>query len=162
MTTGILIKKTFIWCGSLTALEVESVIIMTEVHGGMQVEVVLQLRVLHVSGNRKLADTLGGKMSMTNVEAGPHSDTIPLTRAHPTATKLHPLIVPVIIPMTLWGAITFKLACVETYVTLILLTAFSTISILSHSGLRDSILPCYSLVPVACSVGVHGRRESLP
>lgn len=61
MTTGILIKKTFIWCGSLTASEVESVIIMTEVHGGTQVEVVLQPRVLHVAGNRKLADTLGGK-----------------------------------------------------------------------------------------------------
>ena len=48
-------------------------------HGGMQTDVVLeeQLRVLHLAVNRKLTETLGGILSIGNLRARPHSDTLP-------------------------------------------------------------------------------------
>ena len=39
----------------------------------------LELRVLHLAGNRKLTETLGSVLSIENLKAHPHSDTLPPT-----------------------------------------------------------------------------------
>ena len=71
-------------------------------HGDVMVDMVLeeQLRLLHRVGNRKPTETLGSFLSIDNLKACPHSDTLP-------STKPHLLIM--LLLMSLWGPITFKL-----------------------------------------------------
>lgn len=52
MTTATLIKKTFDWGGSLAISEVQSIIILMG-STAEQADVVLELKVLHLAGNRK-------------------------------------------------------------------------------------------------------------
>lgn len=64
-------------------------------HSGIQAAMVLGLRVLHLSGNRKSTNMLGGILSIGGtLKAHPHSGTIP-------PTKPYLLVVP--LPMKLWG-----------------------------------------------------------
>ena len=63
----------------------------------MQADMVLELRVLHLTGNRKSAESHAEKsLSKRDLKARPHSDTLPPTRPHL-------LIVP-----HLWGSFSFK------------------------------------------------------
>ena len=49
----------------------------------MQVDVVLELRVLHLVSNRKsMAETLGGILSKGDLKAHPHSGIVLPTRPH--------------------------------------------------------------------------------
>ena len=57
-------------------------------HGTMQAEVVLELRVLHLAGIRKSADSLRGILSRRNLRARPHSDALP---PKPYFNKVTPL-----------------------------------------------------------------------
>ena len=59
----------------------------------MQADVVVELRVLHLAGNRKLTDTLGGTLSIGNLQACPQSDALPPTKP---------------LPLGLWRPVTFK------------------------------------------------------
>ena len=51
-------------------------------HGSVQADVVLELRVLHLAGNRKSTDSLGGILSIGNLKSCPHSDTLPPVRSY--------------------------------------------------------------------------------
>ena len=77
----------------------------------MQAAMVLEkeLRVLHLEDNKRSTDTLDGILSIGNLKACPHSDTLPPTRLHllQKATTLKGAIVP--LPKSLWGPITLKL-----------------------------------------------------
>ena len=59
----------------------------------------LELRVLHLAGSRKSIVTLGSILSIGNLKARPHSDTLPPTKPHLIVSLL----------MRLWGPVTFKL-----------------------------------------------------
>lgn len=52
-------------------------------YGIVQVDMVLELRVLHLVGNRKLTDTVGGIMLIGNHKAYPHSDILPPAMPYP-------------------------------------------------------------------------------
>ena len=67
----------------VTVSEIWFIIIMT---GGMVTfkhTVQELLRVLYITGNKKLAETLGGILSIGNLKADPHIDILPPARSHP-------------------------------------------------------------------------------
>ena len=72
----------------------------------MQAGMVLELRVLHLAGNRKLTDIPGSILSKENLKARPHVDTLPRT-SHTHSKKPHLLILPFLV--RLWGPVTFRL-----------------------------------------------------
>ena len=75
MTIPTLRKKTFNWGGLLTVSEVQSYHPDKE-HGGMQKDMVLELRLLLLTGNRKSTDNhTEGSLNKRDLKAGPHSDT---------------------------------------------------------------------------------------
>ena len=82
MIKATLIKKTFNWGGSLTFRGLVHYR-HGEKYSSRLADVVLELRVLHLAGNRKLTDSLGSILSIRNLKACPHSDTFPLTRSYP-------------------------------------------------------------------------------
>ena len=48
-------------------------------HGGLEADIVLKLRVLYLSGNRKSSKTLGGILSIGNLKACTYCDILPPT-----------------------------------------------------------------------------------
>lgn len=52
-------------------------------HGGIWADMVLELRVLHLADNRKLTKTLGGILTIGNLKAYLHCDTLPPTKLYP-------------------------------------------------------------------------------
>ena len=52
----------------------------------MQTEVVLELRLLHLVGNKESTDLLDSILSIRNLKALPHIDTLPPTRVQQSHT----------------------------------------------------------------------------
>ena len=77
-------KEKIDWGGSLTVSEVQSTIIMTESMAvGVQADMVPELRVLHLAGNRKSTGShTEGNFNKKDLKAHPHSDTPPQTIPH--------------------------------------------------------------------------------